>query len=65
MAPRGGNTGSTSLGMASENFGFSRVRLRRIKKLQFGVINPNELVRSYYMAYHTGYILFSSRFHFV
>jgi hypothetical protein len=36
--------GATSLGMQSENFGFSRVRLRRIKKLQFGVVNPNELV---------------------
>jgi len=37
------NTGATSLGMASENFGYSSVRLRRIKKVQFGVINPNEL----------------------
>jgi hypothetical protein len=37
-------TGATSLGMQSENFGYSRVRLRRIKKLQFGVVNPNELV---------------------
>jgi hypothetical protein len=37
--------GATSLGMQSENFGYSRVRLRRIKKLQFGVVNPNELVR--------------------
>lgn len=36
--------GATSLGMQSENFGYSRVRLRRIKKLQFGVVNPNELV---------------------
>jgi len=35
--------GATSLGMQSENFGYSRVRLRRIKKLQFGVVNPNEL----------------------
>lgn len=37
-------TGATSLGMASENFGYSRVRLRRIKKLQFGLVDPNELV---------------------
>ena len=37
--------GAASLGMASENFGYSRVRLRRVKKLQFGVIDPNELVR--------------------
>jgi hypothetical protein len=36
--------GATSLGMQSENFGYSNVRLRRIKKLQFGVVNPNELV---------------------
>eukprot|EP00428_Durinskia_dybowskii_P008579 CAMPEP_0170296226 /NCGR_PEP_ID=MMETSP0116_2-20130129/48251_1 /TAXON_ID=400756 /ORGANISM="Durinskia baltica, Strain CSIRO CS-38" /LENGTH=128 /DNA_ID=CAMNT_0010547805 /DNA_START=32 /DNA_END=414 /DNA_ORIENTATION=- len=35
--------GASSLGMQSENFGYSRVRLRRIKKLQFGVVNPNEL----------------------
>lgn len=40
----GRNAGGASLGMTSENFGFSRVRLRRIKKLQFGVVNPNELV---------------------
>lgn len=39
--------GATSLGMQSENFGYSRVRLRRIKKLQFGVVNPNELVSSF------------------
>lgn len=37
-------TGATSLGMASENFGYSRVRLRRVKQLQFGLIDPNELV---------------------
>ena len=36
--------GAASLGMQSENFGYSRVRLRRIKKLQFGVVDPNELV---------------------
>eukprot|EP00536_Pseudo-nitzschia_multiseries_P015005 jgi/Psemu1/262607/estExt_Genewise1Plus.C_8030002 len=35
--------GAASLGMASENFGYSRVRLRRVKKLQFGVVDPNEL----------------------
>lgn len=45
MAPRGGNAGgAASLGMASENFGYSHVRLRRVKKLQFGIINPHELV---------------------
>jgi hypothetical protein len=37
--------GATSLTQNSENFGYSRVRLRRIAKLQFGIINPNELVR--------------------
>lgn len=37
--------GATTLTQGSENFGYSRVRLRRIAKLQFGVINPNELVR--------------------
>jgi len=36
--------GATSLAMASENFGYSSVRLRRVKKLQFGVVNPDELV---------------------
>jgi len=36
--------GAASLGMASENFGYSRVRLRRVKKLQFGVLDPNQLV---------------------
>eukprot|EP00566_Odontella_aurita_P001751 CAMPEP_0113541920 /NCGR_PEP_ID=MMETSP0015_2-20120614/9313_1 /TAXON_ID=2838 /ORGANISM="Odontella" /LENGTH=1785 /DNA_ID=CAMNT_0000441907 /DNA_START=56 /DNA_END=5413 /DNA_ORIENTATION=+ /assembly_acc=CAM_ASM_000160 len=35
--------GASSLSMASENFGYSNVRLRRVKKLQFGVINPHEL----------------------
>ena len=39
----GGNVGAPSLTTNSENFGYSRVRLRRVKKLQFGVINPNEL----------------------
>ena len=47
---RGGSNpnsaGATSFGMASENFGYSAVRLKRVKKLQFGVINPDELVRS-------------------
>ena len=40
--------GASSLSMQSENFGYSRVRLRRIKKLQFGVVNPNELVRAHH-----------------
>lgn len=31
------------MGMGSENFGFSHVRLRRVKKLQFGIVNPHEL----------------------
>jgi len=40
----GGNAGgAASLGMASENFGYSHVRLRRVKKLQFGIVNPHEL----------------------
>jgi hypothetical protein len=38
--------GATSLTQSSENFGYSAVRLRRIAKLQFGIVNPNELVRS-------------------
>jgi hypothetical protein len=37
---------ATQLTQASENFGYSRVRLRRIVKLQFGIVNPSELVRS-------------------
>ena len=46
MAPNGVQAkGGMSLGMESENFGYSRVRLRRVKKLQFGAINPDELVR--------------------
>jgi hypothetical protein len=36
---------ATQLTQASENFGYSRVRLRRIVKLQFGIVNPSELVR--------------------
>lgn len=42
MAPSNAG-GAASLGMASENFGFSQVRLRRVKKLQFGIVNPHEL----------------------
>ena len=45
MANAAASAGAASLGMASENFGYSNVRLRRIKKLQFGVVDPNELVR--------------------
>jgi hypothetical protein len=46
--------GATSLTQNSENFGYSRVRLRRIAKLQFGIINPNELVRNaVYVMLHT------------
>lgn len=36
-------TGATSLSMVSENFGYSRARLRRVKRLQFGIVNPQEL----------------------
>ncbi len=36
--------GATSFGMASENFGYSSLRLKRVKKLQFGVVNPDHLV---------------------
>ena len=47
MAPRKDGTareaGAISLSQVSTNFGHSSVRLRRIKKLQFGVINPEEL----------------------
>ena len=39
--------GATSLTQQSENFGYSAVRLRRIVKLQFGIINPTDLVRSF------------------
>jgi DNA-directed RNA polymerase II subunit RPB1 len=35
--------GAMSFGMTSENFGYSAVRLKRVKKLQFGVVNPDEL----------------------
>jgi hypothetical protein len=37
--------GATSLTQGSENFGYSAVRLRRIRRLQFGIIDPAELVR--------------------
>jgi hypothetical protein len=37
--------GATTLTQQSENFGYSAVRLRRIVRLQFGVVNPAELVR--------------------
>ena len=37
--------GATSFGMVSENFGYSAVRLKRVKKLQFGVVDPDQLVR--------------------
>ncbi len=47
MAPRKDGTareaGAISLSQVSTNFGHSSVKLRRIKKLQFGVINPEEL----------------------
>lgn len=36
--------GAASLGMTSENFGYSRMRMRRVKKIQFGIVNPHELV---------------------
>lgn len=38
--------GATTLTQQSENFGYSAVRLRRIVKLQFGIVNPAELVGS-------------------
>lgn len=37
--------GATNLTQGSENFGYSAVRLRRIVKLQFGIVNPIEMVR--------------------
>jgi hypothetical protein len=37
--------GATSLTQQSENFGYSAVRLRRIVKIQFGIVNPTDLVR--------------------
>jgi len=36
--------GATNLTQGSENFGYSAARLRRIVKLQFGIVNPNEMV---------------------
>ena len=36
--------GATNLTQGSENFGYSAVRLRRIVKLQFGIVNPQEMV---------------------
>jgi hypothetical protein len=42
--PTAAGVGASALSMASENFGYSNVRLRRVKKLQFGVVNPHELV---------------------
>jgi hypothetical protein len=41
--------GATSLTQQSENFGYSTVRLRRINKLQFGIVNPIDLVRELYL----------------
>jgi hypothetical protein len=46
-------TGATSLGMTSENFGYSRVRLRRVKQLQFGLVDPNELVSHFALSAKT------------
>ncbi|KAL3809055.1 LOW QUALITY PROTEIN: hypothetical protein ACHAXA_001717, partial [Cyclostephanos tholiformis] len=47
MAPRKDGTardaGAISLNQGSTNFGHSSAHLRRIKKLQFGIINPEEL----------------------
>ena len=47
MAPRKDGTareaGAISLSQVSTNFGHSTARLRRIKKIQFGIINPEEL----------------------
>ena len=37
--------GAANLTQQSENFGYSSVRLRRIVKLQFGIVDPNEMVR--------------------
>jgi hypothetical protein len=39
-----GALGAASLSQVSENFGYSSARLRRVKKLQFAVVNPDELV---------------------
>lgn len=40
--------GATTLTQQSENFGYSAVRLRRIVKMQFGIVNPTDLVRIIY-----------------
>jgi hypothetical protein len=58
MAPN--QAGAASLGMASENFGYSRVRLRRVKKLQFGVVNPHELVRVNGYRWHKSLVVVDS-----
>ncbi|GMI08152.1 hypothetical protein TrLO_g5004, partial [Triparma laevis f. longispina] len=36
----------TQLGQVSENFGYSRARLKRLRKVQFGVCDPDELRKS-------------------
>jgi hypothetical protein len=51
---------ATQLTQASENFGYSRVRLRRIVKLQFGIVNPSELVRCVSCSYLLLLLLSSS-----
>ena len=33
----------TQLGQVSENFGYSRARLKRLRKVQFGVCDPDEV----------------------
>jgi hypothetical protein len=43
-APSSIGSGAMSLTQSSENFNYSRVRLRRIQRMQFGIINPHELV---------------------
>lgn len=54
--------GATNLTQGSENFGYSAVRLRRIVKLQFGIVNPNEMVRaaSRLPIYRLAYLLSSN-----
>jgi hypothetical protein len=46
--------GATTLTQQSENFGYSAVRLRRIAKLQFGIVNPGELVG--WLLHHTHFV---------
>ena len=48
--------GATTLTQQSENFGYSAVRLRRITKLQFGIVNPNELVSVIFLFFKQIYI---------